>query len=114
MKMPLLSMIMLVLGGACSGCTPCLQYAESVSFVRVLDRSGRPSTSASVTASGRACVFDNLAKPNEHYLCITEAGQDVEIEASLEGRTASTTIEATSFGGCAGDTAPAMSVDLTP
>jgi hypothetical protein len=98
---------------ACTGCAAqCLLDEQSHVFVRVFDRSGRFSTSAIVTASGSPCELDRFVPNENRYRCDPRPG-DIEIEASLDGHTASTKVEAT-LEGCAGKLAPVMTIDLTP
>lgn len=104
----------LLAGLASTGClTRCAANEQSEVLVRVFERSGRLSTAAVVTASGNRCGLDTFEPNSNRYRCIVGAGDDVDIEASLDGHTASTKIEATQDT-CAGDVAPSMSVDLTP
>jgi hypothetical protein len=90
-----------------------LANEQSNVLVRVFERSGRLSTSAVVSASGKRCGLDAYEPAANRYRCIVDPGDDVDIEASLDGHTASTTIEAT-IETCAGEKAPLMTVDLTP
>lgn len=96
------------------GCSPkCLANEHSEVLVRVFERSRQISTSAVVSASGKTCGLDTYEPSANRYRCIVDPGADVDIEASLDGHTASTTIEAT-IDTCAGQKAPFMTVDLTP
>jgi hypothetical protein len=71
------------------------------------------STAAVVTASGNRCGLDTYVLDSNRYRCIVGAGDDVYIDASLDGHTASTKIDATQDT-CAGKTAPLTAIDLTP
>ena len=104
----------LLAGLASTGClTRCAANEQSEVLVRVFERSGRLSTAAVVTASGTRCGLDTYEPNSNRYRCIVDPGGDVDIEASLDGHTAATKIEATQDT-CAGETAPPTSVDLTP
>ncbi len=112
-RLPLVALA-LIAAWASAGCSSqCLANEQSEVLVRVFERSGRLSTSAVVSASGNRCGLDTYEPNSNRYRCIVGPGDDVDIEASLDGHTASTTIEA-SQATCAGEVAPLTSVDLTP
>lgn len=107
----------LSIGILCWGCSdPCLLPEPQVvnhATVRVLDRSGRRSASAEVKIARGRCTLDRRVADQPFYECYTGPG-DVEIEATLDGRRASTTIESTSET-CGGeDLTPDATVDLMP
>jgi hypothetical protein len=66
-----------------------------------------------VTIARGTCTLDSRVPDQPYYDCYTGSG-DVELEATLEGRRASTTIESTSGSCGGGDPAPDATVDLMP
>lgn len=101
------------LGAALSGCSAqCPMVVQSQISVSVLDRADRPSASAQVTMGGSTCKLDASVPDRPYYQCVSGPG-DLVVRATLEGRTASTSIEAT-YETCAGDVAPPLSLALKP
>lgn len=98
---------------ALSACSAqCPMVVQSSVAVRVLDRDGRPSAAAQVTMGGSSCKLDTSTPDSPYYPCVSGPG-DLVVRATLEGRSASTSIEATEET-CAGDVAPPISIALKP